>query len=217
MYLLTQLCLFHIYPGEKNLYIQLLGPEHTQMKSVYILPGFHDGSAGKEFTCIARDAGDVCVAKIPWRRKWQPTPVFLPGKSHWTEELGGLQSMKSQTVRYNQAHEHIHFASRGVESILVYTHTNSMLESALSFCTWDLRCFSPKLGLPPHDRIWTLKRIWIQGQCLTLHLYILQCTKWHWFYTEYPNKVLINRPSSYHDLQALQFCSPPSPFQFPLP
>ena len=60
MYLLTQLCLFHIYPGEKNLYIQLLGPEHTQMKSVYILPGFPDGSAGKEFTCIARDAGDVC-------------------------------------------------------------------------------------------------------------------------------------------------------------
>ena len=22
------------------------------------------------------------VGKIPWRRKWQPTPVFLPGKSH---------------------------------------------------------------------------------------------------------------------------------------
>ena len=32
----------------------------------------------------------------PWRRKWQPTPVFtpvfLPGKSPWTEEPGGLQS-----------------------------------------------------------------------------------------------------------------------------
>ena len=25
---------------------------------------------------------DPCVGKIPWRRKWQPTPVFLPGKSH---------------------------------------------------------------------------------------------------------------------------------------
>jgi len=24
----------------------------------------------------------VQVRKIPWRRKWQPTPVFLPGKSH---------------------------------------------------------------------------------------------------------------------------------------
>ena len=28
--------------------------------------------------------------KIPWRRKWQPTPVFLPGESPWTEDLGGL-------------------------------------------------------------------------------------------------------------------------------
>ena len=27
--------------------------------------------------------------KIPWRRAWQPTPVFLPGESAWTEEPGG--------------------------------------------------------------------------------------------------------------------------------
>jgi len=26
------------------------------------------------------------VGKIPWRRAWQPTPVFLPGESPWTEE-----------------------------------------------------------------------------------------------------------------------------------
>ena len=25
---------------------------------------------------------DPCVGKIPWRRKWKPTPVFLPGKFH---------------------------------------------------------------------------------------------------------------------------------------
>ena len=31
-----------------------------------------------------------------WRRKWQPTLVFLSGKS-WTEELGGLQFMRSQS------------------------------------------------------------------------------------------------------------------------
>ena len=29
------------------------------------------------------------VGKIPWRRAWQPTPVFLPGKCPWTEEPGG--------------------------------------------------------------------------------------------------------------------------------
>ena len=27
--------------------------------------------------------------KIPWRRKWQPTPVFLPGKSHGQRNLAG--------------------------------------------------------------------------------------------------------------------------------
>ena len=38
------------------------------------------------------------VGKMPWRRTWQPTPVFLPGESPWTEEPGGLQSMRSQRV-----------------------------------------------------------------------------------------------------------------------
>ena len=38
------------------------------------------------------------VRKIPWSKKWQPTPVFLPGKIPWTKETGGLQSMRSQRV-----------------------------------------------------------------------------------------------------------------------
>ena len=29
------------------------------------------------------------VRKIPWRRAWQPTPVFLPGKSHGQRNLAG--------------------------------------------------------------------------------------------------------------------------------
>ena len=28
--------------------------------------------------------------EIPWRRKWQPTPVFFPGKSHGQGNLAGL-------------------------------------------------------------------------------------------------------------------------------
>ena len=36
-----------------------------------------------------RDSGSIPgVRKIPWRRVWQPTPVFLPGESPWTESLG---------------------------------------------------------------------------------------------------------------------------------
>ena len=33
--------------------------------------------------------------KIPWRRGWQPSPVYLPGESPQTEEPGRLQSMGS--------------------------------------------------------------------------------------------------------------------------
>ena len=46
------------------------------------------------------------VGKIPWRRAWQPTPVFLPGESPRTEEPGGLQSTGSQRIRHNWATKH---------------------------------------------------------------------------------------------------------------
>ena len=32
---------------------------------------------------------DPWVGKIPWRRAWQPTPVFLPGESHGQRSLAG--------------------------------------------------------------------------------------------------------------------------------
>ena len=45
---------------------------------------------GKEPTCQCRSREfDPWVGKIPWRRKWQPIPVFLPGKSHGRRSLGG--------------------------------------------------------------------------------------------------------------------------------
>ena len=56
-----------------------------------------------------RDTGDTGSSpeegKISWRRKWQLTPVFTPGKIPWTEETGGLQSMGSQRVRHNLVSE----------------------------------------------------------------------------------------------------------------
>ena len=32
---------------------------------------------------------NLWVGKIPWRREWQPTPVFLPGKFHGQRSLAG--------------------------------------------------------------------------------------------------------------------------------
>ena len=44
------------------------------------------------------------LRKIPWRRTWQPTPVFLPGESPWTEEPGGVESMGWQRVGHDWSH-----------------------------------------------------------------------------------------------------------------
>ena len=45
--------------------------------------------SGKESTCQCGKLGfDPWVRKIPWRRKWQLTPVLLPGKSHGQRSLG---------------------------------------------------------------------------------------------------------------------------------
>ena len=46
------------------------------------------------------------AGKILWRRAWQPTPVFLPGESPWTEEPGGLWSMGSQRAGHDWATKH---------------------------------------------------------------------------------------------------------------
>ena len=48
--------------------------------------GFLGGASGKEpsyqYRRNKRHGFDPWVGKIPWRRAWQPTPVFLPGESH---------------------------------------------------------------------------------------------------------------------------------------
>ena len=45
---------------------------------------------GKQSTCQCRRCGfDPCVGKILWTRKWQPTLIFLPRKSHGQRGLAG--------------------------------------------------------------------------------------------------------------------------------
>ena len=52
--------------------------------------GFPGGSDGEASVCNAGVPGSIPgFGKIPWRRKWQPTPVLLPGKSHGQRSLVG--------------------------------------------------------------------------------------------------------------------------------
>ena len=74
-----------------------------------LMIGFSGGSDGKESACSEGNLGsipgsDPWVRKIPWRRKWQRTPVlFLAWKVPWTEEPGRLQSIGSQRVGHDRA------------------------------------------------------------------------------------------------------------------
>ena len=55
---------------------------------------------------LPANAGDMScdpVRKLPWRRKWQPTPVFLPGKSHGWRSLAGYSPWGHKRVRYDLA------------------------------------------------------------------------------------------------------------------
>ena len=62
------------------------------------------GASGKESACQSRrhkrGGFDPWVRKIPCWRKWQPTPVFLPGKSHGQRSLAGYSppSKESDTT-----------------------------------------------------------------------------------------------------------------------
>ena len=58
--------------------------------------GFRGGGSGKRRDCAAGDLRDQ-VRKIPWRRKWQPTPVLLPGEARGQRSLAPLRSMGSES------------------------------------------------------------------------------------------------------------------------
>ena len=63
----------------------------------------------------------VWVRKIPWRRKWLPTPVFLPGKSHGQRRLVGYSDGVANSMRRL--------------SMYTYTECNhSLPDNGLSVC-----------------------------------------------------------------------------------
>ena len=65
-------------------------------------PSDPGGSGDRVCLQCGRPGFDPWVGKIPWRRKWQPTPVFLPVKSHGQKSLVGYTPWGCK-VRHNWA------------------------------------------------------------------------------------------------------------------
>ena len=47
------------------------------------------------------------VGKIPWKREWQPTPVFLPGEFHGHRSLVGYSPWGCKELDTTEATEHM--------------------------------------------------------------------------------------------------------------
>ena len=65
-------------------------------EALYCSPGFPGSTSGKEPICrrrCKRLAFHPWVGKIPWRRTWQPNPVFLPGEFHRQRSLVGYSPL----------------------------------------------------------------------------------------------------------------------------
>ena len=77
--------------------------EHSEHVSLSLTPlGCPGGTSGEEsafqFKRCKKHRFNPWVRKIPWRRKWQPTPVFLPGKFHGQRSLATVHGVtNSQT------------------------------------------------------------------------------------------------------------------------
>ena len=72
---------------------------HFHFQSILGLPWW---LSSKEFTCQCRTQGfNPWVGKIPWRRKWQPTPVFFSGKSHGQRSLASYSSRGCKRIRHD--------------------------------------------------------------------------------------------------------------------
>ena len=97
---------------------------HLQIPLSVLKLGFPSGSVSKESTCNTGDTGDMVfdgwVRKIPWGRRWQPTPVFLPGKSMdkgaWLATIHGVAKNRTW-IKQLSMHVHINqadtFKSKG--------------------------------------------------------------------------------------------------------
>ena len=81
----------HLLPGDPLTWPLCDDKQDDRGGLVYSLSkclGFAPGSARICLQC-RRLRFNPWVRKIPWRRKWQPTPVFLPGQSHGQRSLVG--------------------------------------------------------------------------------------------------------------------------------
>ena len=159
---------------------------------MFIIWGLPGGTSGKEPTCHRKRQGfNSWVGKIPWRRKWQPTLVFLPGKFHGHWRLLGCSPWGHQELDMGeQLSTHFHYLSNKYNlprasiflfSLLIFLSYKPM-KNSFHFC----RCFAGKYwidewkNLPCHCLLQPQNILLIFNECLfyTILLQSTICLAW---------------------------------------
>ena len=95
-----------------------------------------------------RPGFDPWVRKIPWKRKWKPNPVFLPGEYHGQRSLPGYKELDRTEVT-----EHAHTQSVYILNYLCVMinccFCSSVSQLCLSLCD-PMDCSMPGLPVPHH-------------------------------------------------------------------
>ena len=111
---MTQACSLPFWKQESIKRDRYRNTNHTIKKIICDFPG---GASGKESACQCRRRKrcgfDPWVRKIPWKRKCQPTPGFLPENFHEQEKPEVLQSMGTRRVTTERWSDWAHTLQNG--------------------------------------------------------------------------------------------------------
>jgi len=138
----------------------------TQLCCIFLLTVFPGWLSDKESTCPFRRGGfNPWVRKIPWRRQWQPTPVFLPGKCYGQRRLASYSPWGCRV---------------GHDWVTEPTHTHSFQQLPLAI-SWKLTMsynFLIKRNLWLQHNVWT-PQSW----------YFISSVIWPQFHANHLNKI----------------------------
>ena len=77
---------------------------------------------------------DPWVGKIPWRRAWQPTPVFLPGESHGQRNLVGYSPWSCKELDMTEATQHAQRPSSLISDLFFFFLISDLLSFSFPLC-----------------------------------------------------------------------------------
>ena len=138
------MCLIVLEDTEKS--SRTLSLSREPLYSSKIISGLPWWLSGKESACQCRGLEfSPWSRKIPWRRKWQPTPVFLPRKSHGQRSLVGYSPWGCKEPDVTERLTHTHTAHEHNTLLVAGSWEGSALFGSCRFCGLNLLVLSDSL------------------------------------------------------------------------